>query len=57
MKLEQCRKHQEHTIVRVPCYNCNDIGYIEDMYADLDGEPFRSYYCEDCKNDIINKEL
>ena len=61
MKLERCKKHinlflQEHTILRVPCCNCNDTGYIEDMYADLDGEPFRSYYCKACKNYIINSK-
>ena len=55
MKLEKCKKHK-HTTLRVPCCKCNSTGYIEDMYADLDGEPFRSYYCEDCKNDIINSK-
>ena len=22
------------------------------MYADLDGKPFESYYCENCKDDV-----
>ena len=39
------------------CYNCRKIiKEISLMYADLDGEPFRSYYCEDCKQEIINNE-
>tara|TARA_Y100000034_G_C6749765_1_gene333196 strand:+ start:536 stop:709 length:174 start_codon:yes stop_codon:yes gene_type:complete len=57
MKLERCKKHinlflQEHTILRVPCCNCGGTEYIEDMYADLDGKPFESYYCEKCSNEL-----
>ena len=56
MKLQKCEKHK-HTSLFVPCCNCNTTWYIEEMYADLDGEPFRSYYCKACKNYIINNEL
>ena len=53
MNLQKCKAHND-TIIKVPCCNCTSVKEISKMFADLDGEAFRSYYCEDCKQEIIN---
>ena len=45
--------HGNPVTVKCGCCNCyNTIGDITEMYADLDGKPFESYYCENCKDDV-----
>jgi len=35
----------------VLCFNCNKRLYSweEDIFADLEGKPFKDYYCKACK--------
>ena len=51
MNLQKCKAHND-TIIKVPCCNCSTVKEISTMFADLDGEPLRSYYCESCTNDV-----
>ncbi len=42
------------------CYRCEKKLYIKDeFWADLDGEPFKAYFCHSCKKEVerINQEL
>ena len=61
MRLVKCKKHSLESFVdgrtiyedyKVSCYNCNASCNLGNTYADLDGEPFRAYYCEHCKNNV-----
>jgi len=38
-----------NTDTNVYCCECNRYTIITNMYADLDGKPFQSYYCKFCK--------
>jgi uncharacterized protein YlaI len=51
MNLQKCKAHNE-TIIKVPCCNCSTVKEISTMFADLDGEPLRSYYCDTCADEI-----
>ena len=51
MNLQKCKAHNE-TIIKVPCCNCTSVYEISTMFADLDGEPLRSYYCDTCADEI-----
>lgn len=33
---------------RLMCRGCGGSFFLNDGYADLNGEPFRAFYCEDC---------
>ena len=61
MKFQKCKKQyttimknyeyvETEIIQKVICYNCNDTILLSEAYADLDGEPFKAYYCRNCKN-------
>lgn len=30
------------------CYRCGKLTQSKDLYADLDGAPFKAYYCREC---------
>lgn len=32
----------------VDCHGCGKIKRTDHVVADLDGEPFKAYYCEQC---------
>ena len=51
MNLQRCKAHND-TIIKVPCCNCSSVKEISTMFADLDGEPLRSYYCVYCADEI-----
>ena len=53
MKFLKCKKN--NTMVKVRCCSCYILENIENMFADLDGQVFFSYYCEDCINYIIKE--
>ena len=39
------------------CISCRKtINDISLMYADLDGLPYRSYYCQECKDELEQGE-
>ena len=40
-----------NTDTNVYCCKCNKYTVVTNTYADLDGEPFRSYYCKSCKEE------
>ena len=60
MRLKKVEPNNSHrdwngNLIKVKCGCCrcyHTIGDITKMYADLDGKPFESYYCETCKNDL-----
>ena len=55
MNLQKCKAHNE-TIIKVPCCNCTSVKEISTMFADLDGEPLRSYYCDTCADEIETEQ-
>lgn len=38
--------------VNLTCANCNDRISSRNAYADLDGEPFKAYYCDSCRRKL-----
>ena len=56
MKLEKVKPNNSHTnlrgeLIKVKCGCCSchrTISDITTMYADLDGQPYSSYYCKEC---------
>jgi len=45
VRLERCTRSQSRALHYVRCI-CHGLPHhIEDTYADLDGVPFRDYYC------------
>jgi hypothetical protein len=52
MRLEQMRFNPSGMPV-VKCAKCSEKirpSYVDSMFADLDGEPFKAYYCAPCAN-------
>jgi hypothetical protein len=45
MRIERCKDTHGQ---RVRCQCCGAIVRLDVAYADLDGEPFKAYYCPDC---------
>ena len=43
-------KSQQPT--KISCCYCNRIYNANTMYADLDGIPYHSYYCETCIKEV-----
>lgn len=43
--------------VRLRCLLCGILKDSEQMMADLDGEPFKTFYCHSCSNllETVNK--
>ena len=41
----------------VSCYRCGARSLLKETYADLDGEPFRAYYCSDCAGTMPNVQI
>lgn len=36
---------------RVSCWSCEQYFWTNQMWADLNGESFRAYYCTPCKEE------
>lgn len=44
----QYEGHPRTTHPRVVCIACSYMFFINDGYADLEGVPFKAYYCGEC---------
>jgi len=42
------RVHLTHSTISARCLGCGKVAPVNTMVADLDGEPFKAYYCPDC---------
>jgi|TARA_Y100000296_G_scaffold80619_1_gene106445 hypothetical protein len=40
----------------VICYSCNKSVHLKNTHVDVEGEPYRAYYCRPCTDNIMNKE-
>lgn len=40
---------------RVLCIRCEEWESEDKCYADLDGEPFKAFYCETCYDEIMRE--
>ena len=64
MKLKKVEPNKRHTdwqgkliLVKCGCCSCHKtINDITKMYADLDGSPYNSYYCQECADNIKNRD-
>ena len=55
MRLERVKKSEAP--MKCGCIICRrTIKDISLMYADLDGLPYASYYCQECVDNIKNKD-
>ena len=55
MRLIACRN--SHIKVRLLCIKCDKWFNSDDLYADVEGEPFKDYYCIKCvPTDILIPE-
>ena len=57
MRLKRVEPNNSHRYdgIKTKCGCCNCYRTINDittMYADLDGPPYSSYYCEQCVKEI-----
>lgn len=52
MNLEKVKYNPSTKAARVQCRSCGKWILLHDAYADLDGEAFLDYYCEECTRSI-----
>lgn len=48
-------KHYSTPPWKVLCIRCNEWEPEDKCYADLDGEPFKDFYCKACHDEIVNQ--
>jgi hypothetical protein len=42
--------------IRVPCYKCGKWEDSGTGFADLDGEPFQTFYCKACADELTKEQ-
>ena len=58
MELVKVKRGDSDTPMKCGCISCRRIvNDISLMYADLDGLPYRSYYCQECVDNIKQGEI
>ena len=43
--------------VLIYCCSCHTMRLEVECYADLDGKPFKSYYCQECAENVGPKQV
>jgi len=59
MLLVRTKPHKHHGQIlefNVICCSCNRSTNFNKSFADLDGEPFISYYCPPCVDSVKKKQ-
>lgn len=54
MNLEKVEYRPTTKATRVQCRSCGRLILLQDAYADLDGKPFKGYYCGECTEEVTN---
>lgn len=56
MKLEKVNLLPAFTFACIKCGFVAMSHLVNELWADLDGEPFKAYYCESCKQTLEKTE-
>ena len=55
--MHKFKKVKEYIPFRTACYYCGTTTKSQDLWADLNGEAFKAYYCNSCKNKAEKRDL
>lgn len=51
------RVEKGSSALKITCCNCNQLRREIECYANLHGEPFKDYYCQECAENIAPKQV